>query len=130
MNKNFFEESAKSSLTGSKKFPEIVGSLINAGVESYHVDLIRSENQYYLKNGETYLVANGVPKTEVEEKFSAPAVESAVRESQAGKITYPQFMEKISAAGCSYYIAYLSGKRVIYFGRQGDLHTEYFPGAR
>jgi hypothetical protein len=27
------------------------------------------------------------------------------------------------------YFAFLSGKRVTYFGRQGDQHTEWFPGA-
>src|SRR6218665_2855936 len=99
MDKKFFQECATASRTGSKKFPEIVSSLTKAGVESYHVDLFRSENRYYLPTGECHLVANEVPQSQVAEKFSASQVESAVRESQAGKITYLQFMEKIAAAG-------------------------------
>jgi hypothetical protein len=29
-----------------------------------------------------------------------------------------------------HYFAFLRGKRVTYFGRQGEEHTEWFPGAR
>ncbi|MBX3022943.1 MAG: DUF1398 family protein [Bdellovibrionales bacterium] len=130
MDKKFFEDCAQASLTGSKKFPEVVGSLLAAGVESYHVDLTRCENRYYLPSGESHAVANGLPAIKVANAFSAAQVESAVRESQAGKITYPQFMQKIATAGVVYYITYLAGKRVVYMGRNGDSHTEYFPGSR
>ncbi len=130
MDKNFFEECAEASRTGSKKFPEIVGKLIEAGIESYHVDLVRSENRYYLPSGESHVVANNIPSTQVADSFSGAQVEAAVRASQAGKITYLQFMEQIAVAGTVYYIAYIKGKRVVYFGRLGDSHTEYFPGSR
>jgi hypothetical protein len=33
------------------------------------------------------------------------------------------------AAGTVYYIAYLTGKQVIYFGRKGEFHIEKFPQA-
>jgi hypothetical protein len=36
-------------------------------------------------------------------------------------------MKEITEAGCVYYIAYLSGKKVIYFGRKGEMHVELFP---
>jgi len=32
-------------------------------------------------------------------------------------------------AGVQGCFAFLRGKRVTYFGRQGDQHTEWFPGA-
>jgi hypothetical protein len=32
-------------------------------------------------------------------------------------------------AGVQGYFAFLRGKRVTYFGRQGDQHTEWFPGS-
>lgn len=130
MNQKFFEECAEASLTGSKKFPQIVGSLIEAGVESYHVDLIRAENCYYLAQNQSYQIPNGVPLTPVAETFYSEAVAHAVKESQTGQITYVQFMEKIAHAGCSYYVAYLRGKKVIYLGRHGESHTELFPGSR
>jgi uncharacterized protein YbcV (DUF1398 family) len=130
MQKKFFEDCARASLTGTKKFPEVVRTLLEAGVEAYHVDLFRGENRYYLPSGESHVVSNGLAPHSVATNFSAPLVESAVRESQAAKITYPQFMEKIAAAGTVYYITYLGGKKVSYFGRNGEAHTEYFPGSR
>jgi hypothetical protein len=33
------------------------------------------------------------------------------------------------AGGVQGYIAFLRGKRVTYWGRTGDQHTEWFPGA-
>ena len=32
--------------------------------------------------------------------------------------------------GVQGYFAFLRGQRVTYFGRQGDQHTEWFPGAK
>ena len=33
-------------------------------------------------------------------------------------------------SGVQGYFAFLRGQRVVYFGRQGDLHTEWFPNAK
>jgi len=130
MDRNFFEECVDASANGAMKFPAIVAKLTNAGVESYHVDMVRGENRYYLSSGESHVVTNKIPPAPAAEKFSAAEVEAAVRSSQAGAINYPQFMQQIAAAGTVYYITYIKGKKVIYFGRNGDAHTEYFPGSR
>ena len=34
------------------------------------------------------------------------------------------------SGGVQGYIAFLRGKRVTYWGRTGDQHTEWFPGVR
>jgi hypothetical protein len=34
------------------------------------------------------------------------------------------------SAGVQGYFAFLRGQRVTYLGRQGDQHTEWFPGAK
>lgn len=130
MDQKFFEDCAEASITGSKKFPEIVAKLIASNVESYHVDMVRCENRYYLPQGENFVVANKLEPKIAAEKFSAEQVADAVRSSQAGKITYLQFMEKIATAGAVYYITYLTRKKVVYFGRNGDSHTEFFPASR
>lgn len=52
MDKKLFEDCVHASVAGTKKFPEIVGDLLKIGVESYHVDLIRGENRFYLPCGE------------------------------------------------------------------------------
>ena len=103
------------------------GKLLNEGVESYHVDLVRSENRYYMPSGETHVETVPFKHSKAAEKFSANLVEAAIKSIQAGKIDYKQFLHQIMDAGTVYYIAYLSGKRVIYFGREGDFHVEHFP---
>jgi len=130
MNTNKIKETIDLTLEGKITFPQVVGILIGEGVESYHVDYVRSENTYYLPNGESHREA-------VPHKFQSPArefladkVKATIKRIQAGEINYNTFSEEIIQAGCVYYIAYLSGKRVIYFGREGDFHIEHFPGAK
>lgn len=130
MNANVIRETIQKSLTGTAKFPEIVGSLIQEGVESYHVDLLRLENRYYSTKGETQLESLPLPSKAAAKTFSASLVKDAVRKSQAGQIDYKQFIDEILDAGTVGYTAYLSGKKVIYFGREGDFHIEHFPGSR
>ncbi|HVK60029.1 MAG TPA: DUF1398 family protein [Bdellovibrionales bacterium] len=128
MNRSVIKETVKASLSSTMTFPQIVGMLVAEGVESYHVDLVRHENRYYSKTGESHVEEVSLAHPTAAKEFSGAKVEAAVRSSQAGKITYRQFIDLISEAGTTYYIAYLNGKRVTYFGRNGDSHTEYFPG--
>ena len=51
-----------------------------------------------------------------------PAIEAAQRD----EIRFPEFVKRVTAAGCVGYTAYLVGKRVTYVGRLGDSHTEFF----
>ena len=61
--------------------------------------------------------------------FDAGLVGEAVREAQAQVpgYTYGGFSEKVMAAGCAGYLASFSGRRVLYFGRNGETHVEQFP---
>ncbi len=130
MNVEKIKEVIDHTLQGKISFPEVVGVLIQEGIESYHVDYVRSENTYYKSNGETHteLVSHKYPVSQKE--FSVEKVKNSIKRIQAREIDYHHFSEEIIEAGCVYYIAYLSGKRVIYFGREGDFHVEYFPGAK
>lgn len=109
-------------------FPAVVGALIEAGVERYHADLTAATKTYYLPDGrfET-LSCHPVPAAAV--AFSAAGVEAAIRAIQAGQIQYRQFCAQIAAAGCAGYFVSIVGKRAIYYGRSGDMHVEWFPGA-
>jgi uncharacterized protein YbcV (DUF1398 family) len=62
--------------------------------------------------------------------FSAGILENVNKRVQAGQAWYPDFVREGAAAGCAYYIVYLHGKRVRYFGRDGDEYVQYFPGSR
>lgn len=130
MNKAAIKSTIDKSLSGAAKFPDVVGALLAEGVESYHVDLVRSENRYYAADGESHVENVPFEHPRAAAEFSAEKVQAAVKKAQAGQIDYPQFLREILAAGTVHYVAYLAGKRVVYCGRNGDSHTEFFPGAR
>jgi uncharacterized protein YbcV (DUF1398 family) len=52
---------------------------------------------------------------------------AAIRGAQADTVRYPEFVKRSTAAGVIGYWAFLTGKRVIYFGRKGEQHIEEFP---
>ncbi len=109
---------------------DVVMKLIQAGVERYHCDLVRGEKTYYLPNGESEVVAGEAVGVAPAGEFSAAGVDAAVREIQAGKIQYRTFCTRIAEAGCVGYHVSLAEQRAVYYGRTGDCHVEWFPGAK
>jgi uncharacterized protein YbcV (DUF1398 family) len=69
-------------------------------------------------------------QTSIADVFSAKLIEEAVRQAQRGEIMYPQFTRQALAAGCVGYFVQITGKCVQYLGRNGEIRTEWFPGAR
>lgn len=110
-------------------FPEVVGRLMQAGIERYHADLLRAEKTYYLPNGESEIVRATRIDTNPAPQFSASEVEAAIRASQSQSIGYKEFCTRIAAAGCVGYFVSLAGRRAVYYGRTGDCHVEHFPSA-
>lgn len=121
------ERCSAGSEDGSLNFPQQLGMLSAVGVEGYYADLRRATKTYYLSSGESIEVAAARVKTPVAAIFDAGAVESAVRLSQANAHTYPEFCEKIAAAGCPAYVVSILGRRVVYLGRTAEAHVEHFP---
>jgi uncharacterized protein YbcV (DUF1398 family) len=117
------------SLAARITFPEVVRRLHGAGVERYHADLSRGENTYYLPDGRSHVEPLGDRDGATAGPFSAESVASAIKQVQCGQMTYPSFVREIKAAGCVGYSVHITGRRVHYFGRDGDLHTEPFPPA-
>ncbi|ODA33829.1 DUF1398 domain-containing protein [Planctopirus hydrillae] len=120
---------AQGALTGALTFPEIVGKLSQCGIERYHADYSRREITYYLEDGDSQVVSTPHPLDVTGFEFSAADVAAAVQESQRGEHSYLDFIRKTMAAGCVGYFVQITGRRVIYFGRDGDFHIEYFPDA-
>lgn len=120
---------ARGALAGELTFPEIVGRLAEIGVERYHADYSRQEITYYFPDGDSLPVATPHPPHATGVEFLASAVEAAVRQSQRNEHTYLDFIRKTMAAGCVGYFVQITGRRVIYFGRNGDCHVEHFPPA-
>ena len=120
---------AKASAEGRIMFGDVVKNMMGVGVERYQVDFVRGEASYYLPNGEYTVAAmpkHGHPAAE----FSAAGVEAAVRGAQSGVLRYPAFCERAIEAGCVGYLVSIVGQRVVDYGRTGDTHVEWFPGAK
>lgn len=114
---------------GSLSFPEIVGTLIEAGFEGYIVDYRRNTTAYYLPDGDSVLLEMPRHEGGVAAEFNAAGVEACVREAQANApgYTYAGFCRKAKAQGCAGYIVSFLGRRVVYFGRSAETHVELFP---
>ena len=56
-------------------------------------------------------------------------VKAAILDSQRNGQVHRDFSRRVMAAGVQGYFTFLRGQRVTYLGRQGDQHTEWFPGA-
>lgn len=121
------QECARGALSGDLAFPDIVGRLMAAGVERYHTDYSRQETTYYLPDGASLVVATPHPPHATGAEFCATTVAAAVGQSQRGEHTYLDFIRKTMAAGCVGYFTQITGRRVIYFGRNGESHVEEFP---
>jgi uncharacterized protein YbcV (DUF1398 family) len=121
------EECAQGSLTGRLTFPEILQKLSRIGIERYHADFSRQEITYYLPDGTSHVVSAPHPPHPTGQEFLAASVATAVQQSQRNEHTYSDFVCKTMEAGCVGYFVQITGHRVIYFGRNGDSHTEHFP---
>ena len=131
MNTELVQQAALATLQGTKPFPEIVGMLLEAGVEYYHVDYVRLRKTFY--SGEGAVVSMPIPiegLPPVAADFDAAALRANILDSQQNGQTWRDFTLRAMNGGVQGYFAFLRGQRVTYFGRQGDQHTEWFPGAK
>jgi len=123
------QECAKLSAAGTINFGEVVGRLKNAGIERYHADYSRMETTYYTPDGGSCVAPMAHESALIAAAFSASQVEASVRQAQRGEIKYQQFTRQVLAAGCVGYFVQITGQCVQYFGRNGEIHTEWSPGA-
>jgi len=121
---------ARATLEGSMSFPEIVGSLISSGVEYYHVDPATCSFTFYGASGEAVVAPLPLNLRPIAETFNGAEFKAAILDSQRHGQKFQAFCERATRAGVQGYIAFLRGQTVTYFGRQGDHHVEWFPGAR
>jgi len=129
MNTTLIHQAARATLTGELPFPQIVGLLIEAGVEFYHVDYLASRKTFYDGEGatvDTPIPLEGLPPVAAD--FDAETLRANIRDSQQNHQTWRDFSIRAMNGGVSGYLAFLRGRRVTYFGGQGDQHTEWFPG--
>lgn len=122
---------ADATLSGSMPFPEIVGRLVGEGVEYYHVDYVLHNFTFCSTIGAVVvipLVIDGLPPVATD--FDRVGLRAAILDSQQNGQKFRQFCARATMAGVQSYYAFLRGQRVLYLGRQGDQHVEWFPGAK
>ncbi|BDC49964.1 hypothetical protein F183_A22800 [Bryobacterales bacterium F-183] len=112
---------------GEAVFPEVVRTLLENGVESYFVDFASRQKTLY-----TVVIAETLPSNlpgdlDIAPEFSKDGIVAAIRAAQRDAIRYPEFVHQATAAGVIGYWAFLTGRKVVYFGRKGAFHEELFP---
>jgi len=127
MNTQEMHEVSVETQQGKLTFPQVVQRLLAAGVESYLVDFAAARKTCYLADGATHTEAMILNLDPIAADFNAAGLVAAIRGAQADTVRYPEFVRQSSAAGVIGYWAFLTGKRVIYFGRKGEQHIEEFP---
>lgn len=124
-------KAAQGTLSSNLPFPQIVGMLIEAGVEYYHVDYASCSKSFYSPDGDrvvTPITYSGLPL--IASELDVLALKDNILDSQCKGQKYYDFTVRAMKAGVQGYFAFLRGERVTYFGRKGDQHTEWFPGAK
>jgi len=130
MDSQVVAETARATLAGTMPFPEVVRRLIETGVEYYHVDYVALRKTFYSANGDTIttpITYEALP--DVSAALDAAALKAAILDSQTKGQPYRDFTRRAMQAGVQGYMAFLRGQRVTYWGRDGEQHTEWFPGA-
>lgn len=115
-------------------FPNTVSALLALGVTRHHVDYSAGVATTYKaatkdEAVETEQVSITSPPRSSPTPWSKSGVVKAIRRVQAGETKYNEFAQECVDSGVTGYLAFLSGKNVLYYGADGDVHVEWFPGA-
>ena len=121
------KECTAASLAEQITFPEVVMKLAAAGVERYIVDIVGKKKLTFGKEGETHTAELAFDSSNIPAQLDAVAVKRAISDIQQGRTKYQTFLKQIMAAGCSHYEVFITGRKAIYFGRDGARHIENFP---
>ena len=131
MNTKLILEAHRLTHVGPISYPEVVRRLMEGGVEYYHVDYVGLRKTYYGPDGDLVVLPisfEALPPVAAD--FRLDDLKADLLDSQQRGQQYREFTRRAMEAGVQGYIAFLRGKRVLYWGRQGDQHVEWFPGAR
>ncbi|HEX4154534.1 MAG TPA: hypothetical protein VHY48_02865 [Acidobacteriaceae bacterium] len=130
MNIEALRQSLRNSEAGAATFPQVVQTLIAAHCEGYYKDLAARTVTFYLSDGATHTETLSIPTPPIPDTFYEAALIAAIRAAQCDEVRYPEFIVRAIHAGTAAYRVFITGHRVVYIGRQGDLHVEHFPQAK
>lgn len=109
-------------------FPVLAEMLRQSGVQMNRWFLPACQSVYFMKEGS--VVQQGTPLVngtyEVPE-FNREALIAALRADQEGRSTFPEFLQSAWSAGVMGYDADLVGRKVTYYGVNGESYAEEYP---
>lgn len=109
-------------------FPVLAEVLRQAGVQSNRWALPSCQSIYLMKEGA--VVQQGTPLltgTHEVPTFDREALIQAIRADQAGKSTFPEFLQATWKAGVAAYEADFESRKVTYYGVKGESYEEEYP---
>ncbi len=109
-------------------FPYLAETLRRAGVQRNHWFLPACQSLYLTDKGP--VVSQGTPLlsgTADVPKFNRDALISALRTDQAGKSTFPEFLQACWHAGVVRYDVDFTARAGTYFGCEGESYVEDYP---
>jgi uncharacterized protein YbcV (DUF1398 family) len=127
MDTKAIEECTQLNFEGKIGFGENVKRLLAAGAVWYFVDLVQLKKVSY---GADNAYAESMPLTnpgKVGNKFSERAISDTTAAIQRKEIDYPEFLRRLIAGGCVYYVIFMKGRKMAYVGSLGESHEEDFP---
>lgn len=109
-------------------FPYLAEVLRQAGVLKNLWTLPSCQSVYIMNEG--CIVQQGTPLingTHLIPQFQQEALIAVLRKDQAGKSTFPEFLQGAWNAGVTNYTVDFQERKVTYFGAAGDSYTEDYP---
>jgi uncharacterized protein YbcV (DUF1398 family) len=121
------EEQLAEAYKTSANYPDLILKLITLAVHSYTVDVATGICLYRFEGGRHILHQQQRVARTVSEGFNYEQTVAAVKNTQRGKTSYPEFLDEIARAGVRFYEATLTGNlRVTYIGA-GGFYEEDIP---
>lgn len=109
-------------------FPQLAEVLHRAGVTRNVWHLPACQATYQTQHGNVVIPGTPLATGPLEiPRFDEPALIRALRENQAGKTTFPQFLAAAWAAGVVSYEVDFGSRRVTYLGFTGEAYVEKYP---
>lgn len=121
------EECTQLNFEGKIGFGENVKRLLAADAVWYLVDLVQLKKVSY---GADDAYSESMPLTnpgKVGNRFSKSAITDTTAAIQRKEIDYPEFLRRLIAGGCVYYVIFMKGRKMAYVGSLGESHEEDFP---
>lgn len=116
-------------------FPRTVATLLDAGVSNYHADYASSIVTTYTPDTTTKTITTEQipipsPSITADPVWNKSGLIRAIERVQNGEFkNYTEFAKACCESGVVGYMAFLPGQKVTYYGCEGVIHIEWFPGA-